>query len=222
MPLSSVTPLAPHALLGLWNLTEPAPELASLLPYFEWYAARQPAGRDETRTRQWLAGRVLAHTLQQQLTPHPAGPLSNDPNGRPFFAQQPALAVSLSHSGEWVAAVLSQGGRVGTDVELVRPKARQLAPRFLSSTELEDAGDEALKYSLYWSAKETLYKLHSRRALVFKEQILLDPFRLREAGAMTGHLLLDNSRSQHQVQYRCLTSSYVLTYCLDGPTFPLA
>ncbi|TYZ05801.1 4'-phosphopantetheinyl transferase superfamily protein [Hymenobacter lutimineralis] len=222
MPLSSVLPLTDHALLGLWNLTESAADLASLLPYANWYAAHCPPGRNEARTQQWLAGRALAHVLLAQLPEQAAGPLENDANGRPFFRENPELAVSLSHSGAWVAAVVSRQGRVGTDVELVRPKARMLAPRFLSANELLDAGDEALKYSLYWSAKETLYKLHSYRALVFKEQILLDPFRLREAGAMTGHLLLPNSRSQHQVHYRCLSASYVLTYCLDAPTSSLA
>ncbi|MBC8081809.1 MAG: 4-phosphopantetheinyl transferase family protein, partial [Hymenobacter sp.] len=77
------------------------------------------------------------------------------------------------------------------------------------------AGDQAAKYSLYWSAKETLYKLHSRRGLVFKEQLLLDPFRLREAGVLTGHLLLENSRSQHQILYQRLPPDYVLTYCVE-------
>lgn len=212
MPLYSITPLANHTLLGLWHLTEPAATLAASLPEPAYYQSRQPAGRDESRRRQWLAGRALAHALLPRLTAQPAR-LGNDANGRPFFEQLPHLAVSLSHSGEWVAAVLAEGGRIGTDIEQVRPKAQQLAARFLAETELADAGADAVKHSLYWSAKETLYKLHSRRGLVFKEQILLDPFRLREAGVLTGHLHLENSRSQHQIHYHCLPDGYVLTYC---------
>jgi 4'-phosphopantetheinyl transferase EntD len=214
MPLHSLTPLSEHAVLGLWQLEESTEDLFAVVPEPTHYAALLPTGRHATRSTQWLAGRVLAHKLLSEFTPGPAL-LSNDPNGRPFFAQLPDFAVSLSHSGNWVAGVVATHGRVGTDVELVRDKAQKLAPRVLSETERADAGDDAVKYSLYWSAKETLYKLHSRRGLVFKEQILLNPFELREAGVLTGHLLLENSRSQHQVHYQRLTPKYILTYCLS-------
>ncbi|ALD20251.1 4'-phosphopantetheinyl transferase superfamily protein [Hymenobacter sp. DG25A] len=216
MPLHSLEHVADHTLLGLWHLTEPAEQLWEALPQAAPYEPLLPAGRDAARAQQWLAGRVLAHQLLAEFSLAPSMVLLNDANGRPFFPERPELAVSLSHSGEWVAALLSTRGRVGTDVELVRPKAQQLASRFLSETERADAGDDVVKHSLYWSAKETLYKLHSRRALVFKEHIQLNPFRLREAGVLTGHLLTENSRSQHQIHYQRLSSSYVLTYTLDA------
>ena len=214
MPLHSLSPISSQALLGLWQLTEPVEALWPLLPDLLHYTARFPAGRDETRGRQWLAGRVLAHHLLRELTDLRAT-LRNDDNGRPYFADIPGLGVSLSHSGEWVAGMVARGAAVGIDIEMVRAKAQKLAPRFLSEAEQADAGGDAAKHSLYWSAKETLYKLHSRRGLVFKEQILLDPFGLREAGVLTGHLLLENSRSQHQIQYQLPAPDYVLTYCVE-------
>ncbi|WP_375435654.1 4'-phosphopantetheinyl transferase superfamily protein [uncultured Hymenobacter sp.] len=209
MPLHSLTPLSDHSVLGLWQLREPAQALLQVLP--ERYAAIQPTGRDQTRSTQWLAGRVLAHEVLREFCTTSVI-LVNDANGRPFFEQLPAFAVSLSHSGQWVSCMIATRGHVGTDVELVRDKAQKLAPRFLSEAERADAGDETAKHSLYWSAKETIYKLYSRRGLVFKEHILLDPFKLREAGVLTGHLLLENSRSKHQIHYQRLTPDYVLTY----------
>ncbi|RYU79756.1 4'-phosphopantetheinyl transferase superfamily protein [Hymenobacter persicinus] len=220
MPLHTVTPLAPDALLGLWHLTDLPTDLLAVVPQAEQYAPLQPAGRDENRTLQWLAGRALAHALLARFTAAPAL-LRNDANGRPYFEQLPDYAVSLSHSGQWVAGVVAARGRVGTDVELIRAKAQKLAPRFLSETERADAGDNEAKNSLYWSAKETLYKLHSRRGLVFKEQIQLNPFGLREAGVLTGHLLTENFRSQHQIHYQLLAPDYVLTYCFE-PEAPSA
>jgi 4'-phosphopantetheinyl transferase EntD len=214
MPLHSLTTISEHALLGLWHLTETPPSLLSLVPHADHYAAQQPAVRDPTRQAQWLAGRALTHTLLREFTPTPAQ-LHNDDNGRPYLAQLPDFAVSLSHSGQWVAGIVAVNGRVGTDVELIRAKAQKLAGRFLADTEQADAGDETAKYSLYWSAKETLYKLHSRRGVVFKEQLLLNPFELREAGVLTGHLLLENFRSQHRICYQRLASDYVLTYCVE-------
>jgi 4'-phosphopantetheinyl transferase len=214
MPLHTLTPLTTDALLGLWHLTELPADLLALLPQPAHYAALLPTSRDDSRPRQWLAGRALAHTLLQDLTPG-AARLCNDANGRPFFEQLPDYAVSLSHSGEWVAGIVATCGRAGTDIELVRAKAQKLAPRFLSETERADAGGDAVKNSLYWSAKETLYKLHSRRGLVFKEQIQLNPFGLREAGVLTGHLLTENFRSRHQIPYQLLGPNYVLTHCFE-------
>ncbi|TGE19296.1 4'-phosphopantetheinyl transferase superfamily protein [Hymenobacter elongatus] len=216
MPLHSVTPLSEHALLGLWQLTDLATDLLRQVPRPELYSQLQPVTRDENRGLQWLAGRALAHALLQQVTPGAQAVLRNDANGRPFFEQLPHYAVSLSHSGRWLAGIVATQGRVGTDIELIRPKAQQLATRFLSKAELANTGDDVAKHSLYWSAKETLYKLHSRRGLVFKEQIQLNPFELREAGVLTGHLLLENSRSQHQIYYQRLTPEYVLTHCVEA------
>lgn len=207
--------MAPTAVLGLWQLTEPAEALWPLLPTPAHNLSRFAPGRDELRARQWLAARVLAHQVLRELTDAPAT-LRNDDNGRPFFAELPTYGVSLSHSGAWVAALISTLEPVGTDIELVRPKAKELARRVLSEAELADAGDDVTKYCFYWSAKETLYKLHSRRGLVFKEQLLLSPFELREAGVLTGHLLLENSRSQHQIHYRHPSPGYVLTYAIGA------
>ncbi|QIL75743.1 4'-phosphopantetheinyl transferase superfamily protein [Hymenobacter sp. HDW8] len=188
--------------------------MLSILPHPAYYAGQQPAARDLTRQAQWLAGRTLTHTLLRELTPTDTL-LVNDSNGRPYLEQLPDFAVSLSHSGEWVAGIVSTQGRVGTDIELIRPKAQHLATRFLAETEQANAGDDLAKYSLYWSAKETLYKLHSRRGVVFKEQLLLNPFELREAGVLTGHLLLENFRSEHRISYQRLANDYMLTYCVE-------
>ena len=214
MPLHSLSPVSASAVLGLWHLTEPAAALWERLPTPTHYLAQFPDGRDELRSRQWLAARALAHQVLRELTDAPAT-LHNDANGRPHFAELPGYGVSLSHSGEWVAALVSSRQAVGTDIELIRPKAQKLARRFLAETEQADAGDDAIKHCLYWSAKETLYKLHSRRGLVFKEQLLLSPFERREAGVLTGHLLVENARRQHQIHYLSPAPDYVLTYCVD-------
>lgn len=222
MPLHRLTslPAATPTLLGLWHLTEPAEELLAQLPAAADYAPLLPAGRDPERPRQWLAGRALAHTLLAELTDAPLFIRNDEATGQPLVAGQPAFGVSLSHSGEWVAALLTERGRVGIDVEQVRPKARQLARKFLSDKELDDAGLNDVKHSLYWSAKETLYKLHARRRLLFREHLLLEPFALETAGTLTGHLLPpDEAPSRHRLGYEQLTPGCVLTWTFS-PELP--
>ena len=225
MPLHSIQRLSPAAVLGLWHLTETPPELWAGLPGAAAYQALQPATADPIRLAQWLGGRRLTHALLAEL-PGPLPPaltVQNDATGRPWLAgpNLTATAVSLSHSGAWVAAVLAQGGRVGVDVEVVRDKAQRLASKFLAADEwahaqaaTQQAPDEAsAHYTLLWSAKESLYKLAAQRGIIFREQLRLHDFTPQPTGEIPATLLLNGRQTRHSVCYSRLAPGYVLTYC---------
>ncbi len=231
MPLHRLLPLSSTAALGLWHRTESAAALWPLLP--DGGAAYAPllptAGPD--RQAEWLAGRALAHAVAAELWPGGPGLLvrNDDATGRPYLAGPgvPAAAVvSLSHSGEWAAALLATGGRAGVDVEVVRDKARRIAPRFLSAAELAAAravppAMANAHFALLWSAKETLYKLAARRGLTFKEQLLLEPFTPAPAGEIAAVLRLADGQTRHRICYFEPAVGYVLTYCWEpGTPFP--
>ncbi|OGX83655.1 hypothetical protein BEN49_12340 [Hymenobacter coccineus] len=127
------------------------------------------------------------------------------------------------HSGEWAAALLATGGRVGVDVELVRDKARRISTKFLADNELAAAqavGTDA-HFTLLWSAKETLYKLAERRGLIFKEQLLLEPFAAAPAGEIPVLLRLADNQSRHRICYFQPAAGYVLTHCWE-PGAPIS
>lgn len=224
MPLHRLLRLSPTAVLGLWHRTEAAADLWPLLPGAGApYAALLPPTAGPDRQGQWLAGRVLAHAVAAELWPGAPNLLvRNDAaTGRPFVEGPgvPAGAVvSLSHSGAWAAALLATGGRVGVDVELVRDKARRIAPKFLSATELAGAQgvDTDAHFTLLWSAKETLYKLAEQRGLIFKVQLLLEPFAAAPAGEIPAMLRLADGQSRHRICYFQPAAGYVLTYCWEA------
>ena len=225
MPLHSLQRLSPTAVLGLWHLTEAPAELWPQLPQADDYRARMPATTDATRHAQWLAGRVLVHRLLAEFPQHLAtdAQLHNDATGRPWLAgQAQGLAVSLSHSGGWVAAMLALGGRAGVDVEMIRDKAQRLAGKFLAADEWAAAQATTLAapahaasthYTLLWSAKETLYKLAAQRGIIFKEQLLLSAFAPQEAGEIPATLVLGAVQTRHSICYHQPAPGYVLTYC---------
>lgn len=225
MPLHSSQRLSPTAILGLWHLTETLAELWPSLPQAEAYQARMPATADATRQAQWLAGRVLIHRLLEELLPQPTADLlvNNDATGRPWLAgDATGLAVSLSHSSIWVAAMLTQGGRAGVDVEIIRDKAQRIAGKFLAPDEWTTAqaathdtpGVEAhTHYTLLWSAKETLYKLAAKPGIIFKKQLLLSAFAPQAAGEIPATLVLDDNKTRHFICYCQPAPGYVLTYC---------
>ncbi|GAA4362488.1 hypothetical protein GCM10023185_30520 [Hymenobacter saemangeumensis] len=225
MPLYSLQRLSPTAILGLWQLQEVPDTLWPLLPQAAQYRALVPPTADATRQAQWLAGRVLAHELLRTLLGPEASAavlLRNEASGRPWLDGSPAgSVVSLSHSGEWVAALLNTQGRAGIDIELVRAKARRLASKYLSEAEwaaLPAPAEEAealAHFSLLWSAKETLYKLAARRGIIFKEQLLLHSKSQTLSGELAATLVLDGSRTRHRICYSQPAPGYVLTYSFE-------
>jgi len=223
MPLHSLQRLSPTAVLGLWHLNETPAELWSGLPRAAAYEALMPVTADATRQAQWLAGRVLTHALLAELDTLPTAQVvvQNDATGRPWLTSNArGLTVSLSHSGAWVAAVLARNGRAGVDVEMIRSKAERLASKFLSPAEWADAqaatqGHSAATsahYTLLWSAKETLYKLAAQRGIIFKTQLLLDPFTPQESGEILATLVLSGAQTRHCICYSQPSPGYVLTY----------
>lgn len=226
MPLHSLQRLSPTALLGLWHLTEAPADLWPLLPAATQYAAHQPTTPHPDRLAQWLAGRILVHTLARSLgLSTDQLQLHNEVTGRPWLAGAPSgTVVSLSHSGEWVAALLSTDGRVGVDVEIIRDKARRVATKFLNPTELEITASIAEAsltkcFSLLWSAKETLYKLAAQPGIIFREQLLLDNFALADSGEIRATLRLAGSATRHRICYTQPAPGYILTYCYS-PALP--
>jgi 4'-phosphopantetheinyl transferase len=235
MPLHFVQALSPTALLGLWHLTEPPEMLWPLLP--STYRALIPPTAGPTRQAHWLGVRALAHALAALLLPS-SDPnkllIQNDAEGRPWLTGAPQpLEISLSHSGEWAAAIVSTAGRAGVDIEIVRDKARRLASMFLSDDEMAAAAalpEATQRYSLLWSAKETLYKLASRPGLIFAEQLGLDVAAVQaplpEAAApplqLSAMLRVSGAEMRHCICYSEPAPGYVLTYCHTAELPPLA
>ncbi len=79
--------------------------------------------------RKEVAERFLVHrTLTRRLlgkllhTPPQAVQLTTDAKGKPLLEGHPSPAISLSHSGPWLAIALApQGGHLGLDIERLLP-----------------------------------------------------------------------------------------------------
>jgi len=237
MPLHSIQALSPTAVLGLWHLTEPPEALWPLLPAA--YRQLIPPTAGLTRQSHWLGVRALAHALAGQLLPSPPATdmvIRNDAEGRPWLTGAPQpLEISLSHSGEWAAAIVCSTGRAGIDIEIVRDKARRLASMFLSDDEMAAAAARpeagaSQRYSLLWSAKETLYKLAARPGLIFREQLLLDIATLQTPLPdictaplqLSATLRVPDKDMRHCICYCEPAPGYVLTYCYAAGLPPLA
>jgi 4'-phosphopantetheinyl transferase len=210
MPLLQTRHLNKHTLLGIWSLTERTEELLRALP--PHLDANQAIGAAHPRRQQeWLASRVLLYELLRHFTQEPL-PLHRDVTGKPFFPEA-GLHVSITHSPEMAAVILSDKYEVGIDIELISPKALRVAGKFLSEEErLHTAGDEQ-QTCLYWSAKETLYKLYSKKKLLFKENLRLEPIPDCR-NLLQGSVRTDNFSKLYQVNHETI-HNHILTYSID-------
>lgn len=112
---------------------------------------------------QFLASR---HVLINLLN---CGSISYNSNGKPFATNK---HISNSHSGNFIAAIGSDEGSVGVDIQVYTSKIEKIKSRFLS--EAEDFYSQSVKtLTLAWSLKESLYKIRGTPEIFFKEHIRL-------------------------------------------------
>ncbi|MFM2306790.1 MAG: hypothetical protein RLZZ367_1459 [Bacteroidota bacterium] len=185
--------------LALWRIEED-------LPFFEDRLSAPPDIKNENKRLQWYASRHLVNQLAGQPV-H----IAKDEAGKPLLTD---ANLSLSHTAEFAAAMLSSSHTVGIDLEMVNPKVERIAYKFLRDDEIEaiHPGEKIEKLILYWSAKEALYKLYGKGEIAFTTQLLIEPFTLGLQGELTAAIRgIETPLENLTVHYRFL-NDHVLTY----------
>ncbi len=123
---------------------------------------------------EWLATRVaLGHLLRERGLGYEG--IYKDTHGKPYLKSQNGH-ISVSHSYPWVAVIYHERLSVGIDLEKPRDKIIHVAQKFLNDNEMDYTRNDVRMTTLLWSAKETLYKVHGRKFVVFKENLEIEPF----------------------------------------------
>lgn len=97
---------------------------------------------------------------------------------------------SISHCGQYAAAIVSSSDRVGIDIEIPTARVLKIIHKFLSEKERLDFNllphhlDAAnfLQPTLLWSAKEAMFKWWGWGEVDFKEMLQIEAFILKENG----------------------------------------
>ena len=211
MPLHHVHTIDENTVLGIWQIQEDVEDLTfqllSLRP-----AKELPFFKAEARRREWLASRLVVYLLLEKLS-YPAAILQSQETGRPYI-EGADIYVSITHSGPWAAALVSSTHEVGIDIELKGSKVQRAVQRFLNEQELSYLKEDEDKMHLYWSAKETLYKVCARRELDFRKQLLVEDFVKADAGQFTGQVVAPEKTFTYTVHYQ-MNREFVLTYVLS-------
>jgi 4'-phosphopantetheinyl transferase len=195
--------------LGIWQLTEGLPELQNLAVLRSIDTAFVSAYKAEFRQRQSIG--VLL--LLQQLTGANCR-LCYYSSGKPYLDGL-SQHISISHSHEMIVAAVSDKP-VGIDIEMIHPRIKNIAGRFLHPEEMEFLGgnNDIVSIHLLWSAKEAMFKLQDNTGVNFAEDLRIAPFVVGETGEMQGQIIRHGEVSRCNCKYRMLNG-----YCLVTAEF---
>lgn len=152
--------------IAVWHITEGEDFFLAAVPV-------QREIRHWHKRLQHLAGRLL---LKEMYPAFPVELILIADTKKPFLENEP-FHFSISHCGDYAAAMVSKTCRVGVDVELLNEKIERRQHKF--------TGDEEQKIfsrhpsgniqclTLCWSVKESVFKWWGRGAVDFKDDIVI-------------------------------------------------
>jgi 4'-phosphopantetheinyl transferase len=155
--------------LAVWESNEPEAEFSSALALSASEQEELRAITSFSRRREFLTVRRLLIELSGTDRR-----LLYSPEGRPILSD--GTWVSISHSKNRVAMILSENHPVGIDIEQLRPQIRALSEKFVSDQERRIWGIQPDDTTLHliWGAKEVLYKLYSKGGIDFRADLFVD------------------------------------------------
>jgi 4'-phosphopantetheinyl transferase EntD len=159
---------------------------------------------------EWLSTRSLMQELTSKIGINYPG-IVKDEHGKPHLNNH-AHPISVTHSYPYVAAIVHLNKEVGIDLEKLKTdKILRIAPKFMSESEYAFSDQDPHISTLIWCAKESLYKLHGRKFVIFKEDLEIEPFEMAESGELTGHIRLPDLKGQFKLNYET-TENFFITY----------
>ncbi|MFD2825994.1 4'-phosphopantetheinyl transferase family protein [Leeuwenhoekiella polynyae] len=172
MPLfKTITPNATTQVY-IWKVEEPLEELSQNVNLTPHCKARFESMKSELHRRGFLSIRHLLHQ---------AGYTDQDlyytENGKPHLHN--GKHISITHSYNFTAIIISDAIEVGIDIEMQRDKILRIASRFTPLKEYRTlANDDAVirKLTIVWGAKESLYKIYGVKGLSFLQHINVTDF----------------------------------------------
>ena len=100
--------------------------------------------------------------------------ITYDINGKPLLNS--IYNISISHSHEIAAIVISDNSKIGLDVQLKESKIFNIQNKFLNKSEKLNIGDDPTVdiLTMVWTSKESIYKAIGLKGISFSENIKID------------------------------------------------
>ncbi|MGE5107398.1 MAG: 4'-phosphopantetheinyl transferase family protein [Sphingobacteriales bacterium] len=195
--------------IAIWHIAETE----------EYFLKKVPLKKDVSHPHkrlQHLAGRYLLPAL---FADFPLEEILIADTRKPFLENE-KYHFSISHCGDFAAAIASNKNRVGVDIELITPKIERIKHKFLSVDELafikhqEPVKEKLNILTTAWSIKEAVFKWHGNGEMDFIKHLQIQPFLFNNEGGTAEVRFLKNEDRLLQLHYRHF-DSIVLAWVLS-------
>lgn len=179
--------------LGVWHIEESA----------EFFLEHVPPQREISHPHkrlQHLAGRYLLRFLFPDF---PYKDILIADTRKPYIPGE-SFHFSISHCGDFAAAIVSKKNRVGIDIEEFTPRVERILHKFLSPSEQAFLDQHhPLRHAIVcWAAKEAVYKWYGIGEMDFIRDMPLSPFALTDCGSLSCRFLRERGTEELHLSYR--------------------
>jgi phosphopantetheinyl transferase len=206
--------------LGIWKIEETE----------QFFLSNVPLQKEVTHPHkrlQHLAGRFL---LQFLFPDFPYELIRIADTRKPYLPGE-QYHFSISHCGDYAAALVSSNHRVGIDIEIPSPRIHSIARKFLSEKEKtylktddklfleqwslkEKAETEFLTF--LWSAKESIFKWYGKGQVDFSSHMSLHgDISLNEDDSLVMPFVFTKHRSEHLTIHGRLIENLALAWIMS-------
>jgi len=170
MPLFYQHNINEHSSLAVWHIIEGEDFFLEKVPL-------QTKATHPHKRLQHLAARYLLQILEPGFPYHL---IEIADSNKPVLAKE-KFHFSLSHCGDYAAAIINEKELVGIDVEIITPRVERIKDKFLNQKEMDLLPACNPKFlTLCWSAKEAMYKWHGKGQVDFKSNMIIDNLSYKE------------------------------------------
>jgi phosphopantetheinyl transferase len=195
-------------IVGVDSILKDSGLLLTQLTHKEWYLPFLEK-MSEHRKREWLSVRVLLKELLGEEKE-----ILYQASGKPYLADN-SYRISISHTQGYVAVILNKGKEVAIDIEKISPRVEKIRTRFVNEKEEEvlSKTNEQIHLLIYWSAKESMYKILGKKNVEFKLHLHIQPFEpcIGEWSSFTAYEMQTKEQNMFAINYY-VHEDYVLTY----------
>ena len=212
MPLIYHKKIDDQTSLGVWKNTEGDAYFMDQLHLFPGEKEELGALNPHRKT-EWLCSRFLLKTLVGRSEPFE---LSKDECAKPSIREIPELSISISHSRDHAAVIISNQS-VGIDIQSREEKIIRIHRKYISESELSNLDNKHAveAYHLFWGAKESMYKAWGKKELDFRKHMHIYPFKyFRSDLELKGYV----NKKEHLLLFDIFTeklSDYFLVYAIQ-------
>lgn len=199
------------ALWGIWKITESPEELRAMLVSDLPYQTEMEALKSPSRKLEYLAVRVLLKVLVagEELA------IAHLPSGQPYLPGD-FRRISISHTRGYAAVGIHSSALPGIDIEQVAERVLKVTSRFIRPDEFLEREDLSPERQLegallYWSGKETLFKLLETDEVDFLAHLQILPFLPQVSSTMHAREYRTGMNRSFDLSY-LVTSDFVCTW----------